>query len=356
MSFPSGLAEHLFAAFEEQLPIESIQEALDSFVPAEEEAPKPKKAPVKGKSGTEEKHTCQVTVKPKDGSEPRECGAVAKNQVDGLWCCGTEKSGHYKAKLAKAGSNTAPATQVAPKSVSAKGVAATEQASQLVKRKITGISSLDIEHVPNTTFWYSPSHHNILIDQTEKDCYGILSKDKKKVMALTQEAIAFCEAHNIPVRNDTKAEPTKAKVAPAKAPAKVAPAKPASAKAPAKAVPAKAVPAKPAPAKAPAKTAKPEPPKAKPAPAPTKAKVPPKKVEPEPEPEELEEQVQDEVEDAGDEEVVADVNIDVDDEPETEETAANEGDGEADEEADIEEQDEGEAVEDDVEEQDGEDE
>lgn len=343
MSLPSGLAEHLFAVFEEQLPIETIQDALDSFEPPVPEPPKATKTtkmsqtkltPAKTVSKTtkqvEEKHLCEVTVKPKDGSAPRACGNPAKNEVDGMWYCGTEKSGHYKAKLAKAGSS-APATQVAPKSVSVKGVVATEHAAGLVKRKVVGISALDIQPVANTSFWYSPSQHNILIDKETHECYGVLSKDKKKKLPLTPEAIAFCESHNIPIKNDTKAE--------AKPPAKAPPAK-VTKPAPAKPQPAKVAPAKPAPAKpkAPAK--------------PSKKAVP----EPEPEPEELEEQPQDDAEDAGDEEVVADVDMNVDDEPETEETAANDGEEEQDGEADIEEQDEGEAVEDDVEEQDGDDE
>jgi hypothetical protein len=356
----SGLAEHLFSVLEEQIPLETIQSAIDSFVPdadAEEEKPK---VSAKGKKAVE--HTCDATVNTKDDG-PKVCGKNAKNQVGNMWYCGTEKSGHYKSAMlsaakskpakaaapakaapakapAKTAAKAAPAKaapakdKVVPKTVAEKGVAATEKAMALVKKAVKGIGFLDIQKVAGTNFFYSPKYHSVLIDQRSKECYGVLSKDKKKVAPLSEEVISFCEGHGIPIAQD--APRVKAAKAPAKAPAKAAPAKA----------------------------------------APAKGKAVQKKAEPEPEEtaddDELNEHLQQEIddapvedeagnegneEDAGDEVGAEDLDLGVGDEPETEADAEDDGDGDAEDGDgdDVEEQEEGEAADDgeaDVEEQD----
>src|SRR5271155_5491830 len=119
MSVPEGLVEHLFAALEEQVSLESVQSALESFYTQgsadaeEEEKPKAKpKGGAKKVKEEEEKHTCETMINTRDGG-PQVCAKNAKNQVGNMWHCGTEKSGHYKSALVAA-SKEKPAPVKAP--------------------------------------------------------------------------------------------------------------------------------------------------------------------------------------------------------------------------------------------------
>lgn len=272
--------DEVVAAFQCFVQSEGEQEGQDDGQEEETQAP-----PAKGKKVVVvENHTCEATVNTKtDGAKI--CGKNARNEHNGMWFCGTEKSGHYKSAITAA--KKEPVKKAAPtadvkKVPAAKGADAKAKTTALVQ-KVVKKEKLDLHVVtPGSGVYVDLKHHRITFDKPSQEAYGILDEDNVTILPLTEEAIAFLQAHNIAFRQDESevipekpvakpkapakpaAVPTKAPVKPAVAAKPAAPAKPAAAK------PA-AVPAKPAaPVKAPAKPA------AAPVKAPAKPVVPTK--------------------------------------------------------------------------------
>jgi hypothetical protein len=367
----------------------------------EEEAPQPAKG---GKKLAQEAHTCGYMVNTKaDGAKI--CGKSAKNEHDdGIWYCGTEKSGHYKSVMTAS-------KKEAPKKVVAKAPDAKAKTAALVDKVVAKKAKLNLhETAPGSGIYADLKHHRIVFDKRTQEAYGILDEDNETILPFTDDAVAFLEAHNItfkqeavPAPKPAPAKSVKAVGAVSKAPAKTVSKAPAP-KAPVKAQPAaktsvpkvaaktqakaqpastKATvapqstkvtakaPAPKAPVKAPAAKAPVKAPAAKAPAKPAKAKVVEEPTqedqetldelkqgvedaatevdEAEPNPEEEHEEVQEDAESVGD----VDTEIDLggeDEEPGVEEEVdvaeENEEDGQ-----DIEEVEEGEAVEDDGEEE-----
>ena len=265
MSLAEYIAEQLV---EEGLEVssEQIQGYIDAHAELQEEAPAPKakgkaakstpakvapkaKAPAKaakGKSKEKVAHTCERTINGKDGS--RICGKTANNELNDMWFCGTEKSGCYKSALGKApapkGKSAAPKAKTVAKGAS-KGKASA------VVQKVQKKERLNLVEVPaGSGVWVDLNHFRMVYSQDPKETYGLLDEDDETVLPLTEEAINFAEAHNIPIREAApkskgkakgkavaKSTPAKAKAAP-KGKAKTAPpAKTAKTPAKAKAAP-----------------------------------------------------------------------------------------------------------------------
>jgi len=216
------LAEHIAAQLAEEdveVSSEQIQSHIDSY---EEPAPKGKAAPkatakgkaapkgkapaakavAKGKkastktSDEEEEHTCERTIGGKEGS--RICGKKAKNELNDMWFCGTEKSGCYKSALGKAA--TAPKTKakVVPAKGSAKGKAAG------VVQKVVKKERISLTEVPSGSgIWVDLNNFRTVYSQDPKEAYGILDEDDETILPLTEEAVAFAEAHGLPIRKKT---------------------------------------------------------------------------------------------------------------------------------------------------------
>lgn len=312
-----SLAAHLASRLAEDFEIEIDEDQVQTYI-TEHEAPKAKKAAAKSKTTTkktsDDKHACAHLVNGKDGA--RICGANAKNELNGEWFCGTDKSGHYKTHLSKT-EKSAPAKK-APKATSGPA-----KAKQLVD-KVVKKEGLDLHEVPaGSGVWVDLKHHRIVVDPDTEEVVGVLDEDNETILPLTKKASAFAEAHNLTIREAKKAPKGKA-VAPAKTSAKT-PTK----KAPvAKAAPPAKTPAKKAPvAKAAAKAAPPAKTPAKKAPVATAKAVPPakgkkapaKKVQFEEEEEEVLEDLIQEVAEAEVEGEEEEVEVEVEEEPKEEE-------------------------------------
>jgi hypothetical protein len=203
----SSLAEHIANQLNEEgvdVSTEQIQSHMDSYV--EEPAPKAKagkKVVAKSKASKEpEVHTCERTINGKDGS--RICGKNAANELNDMWFCGTEKSGCYKTAMSK----SAPA----PKAKAAKGKAAPvakAKASNVIQ-KVQKKERLNLVEVPQGSgIWVDLVHFRMVYSQDPKETYGILDEDDETILPLTEEAVAFAEAHNVPIREVKKAAKSK---------------------------------------------------------------------------------------------------------------------------------------------------
>jgi hypothetical protein len=191
----SSLAEHIANQLNEEgvdVSTEQIQSHMDSYV--EEPAPKAKagkKVVAKSKASKEpEVHTCERTINGKDGS--RICGKNAANELNDMWFCGTEKSGCYKTAMSK----SAPA----PKAKAAKG-----KAAPVAKAKASNL----VEVPQGSGIWVDLVHFRMVYSQDPKETYGILDEDDETILPLTEEAVAFAEAHNVPIREVKKAAKSK---------------------------------------------------------------------------------------------------------------------------------------------------
>jgi hypothetical protein len=198
----TGLADHIVASLYEEsyeIPVESIQAALDSFVQPESQDEE---------TGVEEPetHTCEKMV---NGATPYICGKSCKNEVGGMWYCGTENSGHYKSALTaekKASSKGKPQAKTMPKGkITAKAKVAGKSSALASKiRKLEEISFHEV--VPGSDIWVE-SDFRIVADPQTNEAYGILGEDNETIMELTPESIVFLEAHNLSVREDAKPTP-----------------------------------------------------------------------------------------------------------------------------------------------------
>jgi hypothetical protein len=185
----------------------------------EETKPKAKVAPkskAKKVSSEEDEaaevHYCEHTIRGKDGTT-RLCEAVAKNEVDGSWRCGTESSGHYKSALAAA-------AKAAAKTKTAKGVpktAAKSKATDILKKTVFKKNVLNIQQVDGV--WID-LESRIAFEEDTRVPYGILDEDNETILPLTDESARYLEAHNHPVPVITKKA---AKVVPKAKTGKVAP-------------------------------------------------------------------------------------------------------------------------------------
>jgi hypothetical protein len=230
-----GLADHIVASLVEEgydVALESIQAAIDSFVPPEV-TPKPK-AKGNGKSKAKaaadeddeeaEVRSCERTIVGKDGSV-RICGKNARNQDEysGMWCCGTENSGHYKAALADSKKAAAVVNTAKGKAKAAKGkvapkaakASATSRVGTLIN-KIQKKDGLDVHEVAPGV-WASSEHSRIVFDYDTHEACGVLNDDGVTVDELDDEALSYLEVHNLPIKAAPKAK-GKAKVAPKASP------------------------------------------------------------------------------------------------------------------------------------------
>lgn len=195
----TGLADHINSSLTNEgyeVAVESIQAALDSFSPVEGENTE--------EAAVDEKHTCEKTVNGKDG--PYVCGKDAKNEIGGLWYCGTEASGHYKSALTAEKKVSAPAKGKSSKGKSApKGKApktASKSKSSALVSKIRKLEQIDFhEVVPDSGIWIE-STYRIAADPDTNEAYGILADDNETILELSSDALTFLEAHSLNVRED----------------------------------------------------------------------------------------------------------------------------------------------------------
>lgn len=205
------------------------------------------KAAAKGKAGdTEEKHPCEYTVK---GDNPHVCGKTGKTTLfEGLWYCGTEKSGHLSSVMKNAtkviGKSTAKPSAGAPKAAASAAKPAAPKA--VVPSK--GVPKEEKINLVQVGEYFIHPKRRIAFKKGTKLALGILDKDNVTLKPLDDEAKRFCEKcmFEIPA-----AKPKAGAVA--KPPAKAASSKSLAAKASAKPSAVKAVSAKPSAAKAAAK-------------------------------------------------------------------------------------------------------
>lgn len=206
----STLAEHIVAQLAEIDEIEVTEEQIQTHIDSFEE-PKPTKAkgkavsktPAKGKAPAkgakksspaedEEAHTCGYSVNGKDGVYI--CKKNALNELDGLWYCGTDKSGHYKSAVAKA----------APKSKTPKGTAkgASKGKAAKVVQKVVKKERIDLKEFPKkgSGKWVDLKHLRMVYCKEPLEVYGVLDEDDETILPMTDEAIEFAEAHNISIR------------------------------------------------------------------------------------------------------------------------------------------------------------
>jgi hypothetical protein len=212
----STLAEHIvetLAAESIEVTVDSVQAAIDSF-----EEPPAKKAVAKkvvAKKATTV-HTCEYTVNGKE--ETYICGKTAKNEHDGMWYCGTATSGHYKSASSKPAAKAKAKAKATPKA--AKATAAKSKAVSLVNKVTKKVQIAADEVSPGV--WADLAHFRLAINQDTKEVYGIVDEDNETILPLTEEALAFVEAHGITIQEGTETTPApKSKTLAAKA--KVAP-------------------------------------------------------------------------------------------------------------------------------------
>lgn len=235
-SLAEYISEQLAENNEVDVPPEQIQGYIDSHINSvlEEESPAPKKkaaaktsTKAKGSKKTDEKHTCERTINGKE--ESRICGKNASNELDGMWFCGTEKSGCYKSALSKSPAKaSAKATGKAGgvKAPIAKGASKGKPA--VVVQKVQKRERLNLQEIPEGSgIWVDLKNYRMVYCQDPKEVYGILDDDDETILPLTEETITFAEGHGIPIRaaapktkTSSKKVPPKSKVTETKASAK----------------------------------------------------------------------------------------------------------------------------------------
>lgn len=224
-----SLAEHIAVQLEEEgveVTAEQIQCHIDSYV---EKPVKPKSAskkvseskktsakttpktkPSSAKTSTKSSakdldHTCEYNIK---GQDPRICGAVAKTEFQGKWYCGTEKSKHLKMVMA----TSKPSENTKDKSAKNAKIAK-EKTSNLTNKSVFKKNRLSISEV-SPGIWADLSHYRIAYDRDTHVAYGVVADDNETVEELTDEALRFLEAHNIPIRAEIHLDQPPKKVVP----------------------------------------------------------------------------------------------------------------------------------------------
>ena len=143
------------------------------------------------------KRTCDRIPRGKD--EP--CGKTAKNELDGKWYCGTEKSGCYKSMISekvKAKSTDEPKS----KSKAAKGKNGDEILDETLVgktvKKSTAFHAKKVVLPDGTEIHVDPKTK--IVFHRDRTAIGSLNKDK--IVPLSDEQIRILETNNIPYRQE----------------------------------------------------------------------------------------------------------------------------------------------------------
>ena len=176
-------------------------------------APSKSKAAAPAKSA-DEKHTCEYMVK---GDNPHVCGKTGKTtEFEGMWYCGTEKSGHL--------SSVMKATEKVVKKPTAPSVLKKAAAKATVPSKAEPKKE-KLNLVTVGDYFIYPKNR-IAFKKGTRIAVGILDKDNVKLKPLDAEAIRFCESRNLETAaKSTKPAPASKAPAKAGAPASKAPVK-----------------------------------------------------------------------------------------------------------------------------------
>jgi hypothetical protein len=159
-----------------------------------------KKSSSSTKSAAEEKHTCGYTVKV-DGVS-KACGKNAKNEVDGMWYCGTGKNGHHKSALARVAKSAPPAESSKPSVIKE-----SKKLEELVAKKVDRTDKTKIEMQQVGGVWIVPSNRIIFDKKTQKATGFVLGKDNKKQTPLSKKDIEWLEAMGYQIAKEAKTPP-----------------------------------------------------------------------------------------------------------------------------------------------------
>ena len=196
--------------------VKELENAIESFsLTSDEPIVSSKKEKSKTKSA-EKDHTCERI--PRGKTDP--CGKKAKNNADGHWYCGTEKSGCYKSILgaltrktkADAAKPLATTTRGPKKKPTLKEKKKNADAKsqnlidRVIKRKKLQLKKIT---VGGKVRWIE-HNRRILIDRATNEAYGELSK-KNKIVPLSDKNVRFLESSNISIRKDDSEETTGSK-------------------------------------------------------------------------------------------------------------------------------------------------
>ena len=171
-----------------------VNESKSSQDDNDESVPKPPKG-----GETKKPKSKAVTTTPKCGwkinegkDDEKDCNKNAKleNEIDGIYYCGTEASGHYKSALAKSSSKSAPKAKSKAKAVtpSPKTVTAVKK---ITKRETFTLSKETSDMGP---VWLD-KQTSLVFDKESELAYGVLKN--KKVLPLDEENIRVAESNDI---------------------------------------------------------------------------------------------------------------------------------------------------------------
>ena len=137
----------------------------------------------KSKSKEKDIHHCERTINGKEGV--RSCGKIAKNELKGIWYCGTESVGCYKSALAASKNDKSD------------------------KKKIKDVADKVVMNDKIQVFEIAPKLYGdiktrILFDKKTNEAYGKLDSDNKTVLPLDDDAIRFLETHNQKIKDAKK--------------------------------------------------------------------------------------------------------------------------------------------------------
>lgn len=167
--------------------------------------------PKKNTNNDGEKHTC-VRVK-RGQTEP--CGKNAKNEYDGQWYCGTEKSGCYKciigAAARKSANDNPSIKRTSGSSKTSKSTGTLEdrkknaaKKSQTLIQKVNESRILNIRKVEmsNGKSVFMEEETRILFNPKTKEAYGKLNKKQTEIKKLSDENIRWLEANNHSIKQE----------------------------------------------------------------------------------------------------------------------------------------------------------
>lgn len=144
----------------------------------------PAKSSAKAKSSEgDDKHKCEYMVK---GDNPHVCGKGAKTEYEGMWYCGTDKSGHL--------SSVMKASEKAGKKPTAPAKAKTFAKATVPSKTEPKKEQLNLVTVGE---YFIYPKNRIAFKKGTRTAIGILDKDNATLKPLDAEAIRFCESRNL---------------------------------------------------------------------------------------------------------------------------------------------------------------
>ena len=159
----------------------------------DEKAKASKKKPQAEESG-DESHTCEYT--PKTGAKQgTPCGHSATLEIGGMWYCGTQDDeGNY---TGHAKSGAAAAAKAAPKTLVDKKTQSDNKSKALMKKVVPKETTINFINIGDK--WVEPKTR-LLVTKDKNEAYGVLDKDNKKILPMTEAATRYAEANGIKIR------------------------------------------------------------------------------------------------------------------------------------------------------------